>query len=468
MPWLRLARWPGVFVLALGLCACATDRNTASEREIAAALQDAKALAARGYQPSGTHGSEQFVEAWTGPEGALIVNVIMPRDVVDAPVVVYLPGLAGPADEGERWRHAWAEAGYAVLSIQKPSAGGGRRAEGAATGAASMPPPPPQTATAASGPPSGTSAPGAPGGPGGPGGAIMVTHREVDAPTAIAARQALARFALDEIARRAQQRRVPYDRMDPTHIAMTGFDLGADTALTLAGARTGPNDEPMPAVPPQVRAFIALGPYVNVTRADLARVYASVSPPVLTVTGTADADRLGLVDDPHARLAPYTFMPAGAKGLLVLNDGLHDTLAGSLHTMDQSTRGKDARPAQRSGGPGGGGPGGGGPGGGGMGGGGMDGGMSGGGMGGGMSGGMGGGGMGGNSGSPPSGGGGRRNASEDETAQPQIEPYAQYVIVEQITTAYLDAYLKDDPIAREWLQRNAPRWIGARGQWQMK
>ena len=140
MPWLRLARWPGVFVLALGLCACATDRNTASEREIAAALQDAKALAARGYQPSGTHGSEQFVEAWTGPEGALIVNVIMPRDVVDAPVVVYLPGLAGPADEGERWRHAWAEAGYAVLSIQKPSAGGGRRAEGAATGAASMPP----------------------------------------------------------------------------------------------------------------------------------------------------------------------------------------------------------------------------------------------------------------------------------------------------------------------------------------
>ena len=67
------------------------------------------------------------------------------------------------------------------------------------------------------------------------------------------------------------------------------------------------------------------------------------------------------------------------------------------------------------------------------------------------------------------GGGRPRGApTQDDTPQPQIEPYAQYVIVEQVTTAYLDAYVKEDPIAQEWLQRNAPRWIGGRAQWQMK
>ena len=72
------------------------------------------------------------------------------------------------------------------------------------------------------------------------------------------------------------------------------------------------------------------------------------------------------------------------------------------------------------------------------------------------------------SGGPPGGGRHRGEADQHDAPTPQIEPYAQYVLVEQVTTAYLDAYLKDDPIAQEWLQRNASRWIGPRAQWQMK
>jgi hypothetical protein len=431
----------------LGLCACATERSAPSEREIAAAQQEAQTLAARGYQPGASASSEHFVEAWSGPDGALMVDVLMPRDAIAAPVVLYLQSPGGPADEGERWRQAWAKAGYAVLSLQRNLPSGRPRAGSAPPGGAmsstSALPPAPNASMAPS--PSQSNH-----GNAGPANAMAVsplTHREVDAPMAVAARQALAQFALAEIASRAAQHRAPYDRMDSGHVAVAGFDIGADTALALAGARTRNDADTLVAPPPAVRTVIALAPYVNTTRANPARVYASIALPVLTVSGTADADRHGLVDDPHMRLAPYTYMPAGGKGLLVLDGGLYDTLAGSLRPIEHPPRdqerpqplGKDKNERGAGG---------------------MDRGNTNGGMGGGMGGGV--------AGGPPGGGRPRGEADQHDAPTPQVEPYAQYVIVEQVTTAYLDAYLKDDPIAQEWLQRNASRWIGPRAQWQMK
>jgi hypothetical protein len=38
--------------------------------------------------------------------------------------------------------------------------------------------------------------------------------------------------------------------------------------------------------------------------------------------------------------------------------------------------------------------------------------------------------------------------------------------IEAVTTAFLDAYVKRDAIAAEWLGRDAPRWIGERGELQ--
>ena len=37
------------------------------------------------------------------------------------------------------------------------------------------------------------------------------------------------------------------------------------------------------------------------------------------------------------------------------------------------------------------------------------------------------------------------------------------IALEDVSTAFLDAYLKDDPLAREWLARDAKRWLGAAG-----
>jgi hypothetical protein len=37
------------------------------------------------------------------------------------------------------------------------------------------------------------------------------------------------------------------------------------------------------------------------------------------------------------------------------------------------------------------------------------------------------------------------------------------VAVEEISTAFLDAYVRDDAAARAWLAGEAPRWLGATG-----
>jgi hypothetical protein len=35
----------------------------------------------------------------------------------------------------------------------------------------------------------------------------------------------------------------------------------------------------------------------------------------------------------------------------------------------------------------------------------------------------------------------------------------QTVIVERVSLAFLDAFVKEDPVAAEWLARDAVRWI---------
>jgi hypothetical protein len=42
------------------------------------------------------------------------------------------------------------------------------------------------------------------------------------------------------------------------------------------------------------------------------------------------------------------------------------------------------------------------------------------------------------------------------------------IALEDVSTAFLDAYLRGDPLAREWLTRNAKQWLGAAGDLRRK
>lgn len=368
-------------------------------------------LAERGYRPERHFGSESLRQTWFLEEDSVDVALLMPRESGPFPLLLYMPGLGESADAGLAWRQQWAEAGYGVLSLQGEEQGSAALRSERARNAD-----------------------------------FQNLAREAFAQPALQRRARLVTRVLAEVRRRQGAGQGPWTRLDASRPVLAGYDLGAQTALALAGER-GRNGTAL--VPPleRVAAVLALSPHVDGLAGGFAQRYGAVAAPVLLVTGSDDSDSYGLVTNPAARQAPFRYLPEGRATLLLLYGANHRLFAGGADDAG-ATAGKGA-PDGASGGAGGGMGGGrgggmGGPGGG-MGG---PGGGMGGGMGGGPSGGMGGpgGGMdGGDRGGPGMGGGnnGKR----------------QRLYVQHVSTAWLDEQVRQDPIAREWLERNAPAWL---------
>lgn len=345
----------------------------------------------RGYEASVSSMAELYRDIWLHGEDEVTVSLLVPRNGPQSPLIIYLPGMGESAEAGELWRKAWAQAGYAVVSVQ--TARGGALWSSAA---------------------------------GRSGDFARVAREQFDAGT-LATRVGYVDFVLKNIVRRSVAMGGVFGRIDTGRVAVAGFDLGAQTALTLAGEKH-PGIGPLAAMP-SLRAVIAISPHARIS-GGFAERFGGITLPVLSITGTEDADPYGLVDSPHTRQAPFKFMPPGGKYLLVLEDGTHQLLSGALRLMNEEQVIPDSR---RGGGmPGGGGR---------MGG-------PGGGMG--SPGGMGGMRSGGPSGGPPGMGGSRRARGGAQR---------QTVIVERVSLAFLDAFVKQDPVAAEWLARDAVRWL---------
>jgi dienelactone hydrolase len=335
--------------------------------------------------------ADPYRETWLRGDDEVTVSLLVPRGGPPSPLILYLPGLGESAEAGELWRRAWAQAGYAVASVQ--TARGGALWSSAA----------------------------------GRSGDFARVAREQFDEKALSARLGCVDFVLNNIVRRAAAMDGVFGRIDTGRVAVAGFDLGAQTALVLAGEKH-PGIDPLAAMP-SLRAIIALSPHARIS-GGFAERFGDIRLPVLSITGTEDADPYGLVNTPHTRQAPFKFMPPGSKYMLVLDDGTHQMLSGTSRPMSAETDMPDSR---RSGGmPGGGG------------------------RMGGPGGGMGGpGGMGGMRGGGPSGGPSGMGMPRRAGGGAQ----RQTVIVERVSLAFLDAFVKEDPVAAEWLARDAVRWI---------
>lgn len=366
----------------------------------------------RGYDAVAAAAAYPYRETWPYGDDELALNLLVPRGAAPSPLVLYLPGLGESVEAGETWRRSWAHAGYAVACVQTVS------------GAAAW------SASAARNGDFGRAA------------------REQFAVKALAARSKVVEFVLAGMARRAKAGDGVYSRIDTGRVALAGFDLGAQTALALGGERHPDFVAPSLA---GLRAILALSPQAILARGGFAERFGAIRLPTLSVTGSADGDPYGIVDNPHTRQAPFRYMPPGDKYLLVIEDGTHQMLAGSGGPLPGGEDAYGGPPdAPRHGGrrepPGGmgrdnfgGGPSGmGGPGG----------------RGGGM------GGPGGMPGGPPDKTALRRSAGRGMQRQ--------LVIVERVSVAFLDATVKDDPVAREWLLRDAVRWSDPLARLEMK
>jgi len=337
-----------------------------------------------GYLAQQHHVVSMMRESWMLAKDRVDVMLMSPSGSGVFPLIVYLPGLGESAESGAAWRRPWAEAGYAVLSVQTDAAASIRPSKER-------------------------------------GGESRDLAREQFSPQMIDYRQSVLQKALAEVKRRKGGSAVSgFSQLDLEHIAIVGFDLGAQTAMFVAGEGIGAV-APMP-LPESVKCVIAISPYADFSGAGFEQRFKSVHLPVLSVTSMEDTDQYGVVTSAAIRRAPFEYMPPGQKYLLSLFAAPHALLSGK-ETSEELGDGRNASRQAASG----------------------DSGRS--------------GRRGANRGSRSGESGGK--AAATFSGRPSSGAWEQQLrYVQSVTLAYLDALVRSDPVAQKWLDQDASRWMG--------
>ncbi|MDQ2927389.1 MAG: hypothetical protein M3R22_04360 [Pseudomonadota bacterium] len=236
----------------------------------------------------------------------------------------------------------------------------------------------------------------------------------------------------NEALRRAHAGEAAWDRIDWNRVVIAGFDIGAYSAIAMA--RPTRQDDASPLGSVRLRAVLALSPYASVPSGADDALHHVFDIPLLAVTGDADGDPLGVVET-GARSDRLLDRLQGPDQYLLLMAGLtHARLSGSasFDKIAESWASHSAPDAK--------------------------------------------------SGVGDKGGGrsgrGRRATSGDTDRPVQgrdtgrspdgdlspAEARARMAQVVQVSTAFLDAYAKDDARARAWLATSASPWLGASGE----
>lgn len=320
----------------------------------------------RGYVPGSRLAVTETRDRWfEGPDRVDLV-MLAPSGAARVPLVVYLPALGETAAAGALWRRAWAEAGYAVVSLQPERAGEsiGRSALARA-------------------------------------GDFRRLAQTAFSDPELEYRLRLVRRALAALARRSAAGTPPFVNIETRSMGVVGFHLGAQTAAALDTSADI-----------ALRSVVLIGPVIASGGARL--------PPRLVVTASGDEEPYGY--RPRAR--SQTSVADGARYLLALNGGTHSMLAGSDYFAPGQSREAISVPERRDAGR----------------------------------------------------GGEQDNRRPPGAGTVQVLPLRGVPRLEQVpfdprqlaavigvTTAFLDATLRDRPEAVQWLERDASRWLAGTG-----
>jgi dienelactone hydrolase len=227
-----------------------------------------------------------------------------------------------------------------------------------------------------------------------------------------------------------------WTRMDWSRLAIAGYDVGAYAAMAVAGEHVDGAEDVARRL--KVSAVVALSPFASLTGGTSDARYRDIRIPVLSVTSNADGDPLGLLDTAGQRSVPFERMQGQDKYLLTLQDLSHARLGGNAGATVP-----EPSVAERASGVGG-----------------------------------------GDDARPRRGGGQRRDQSESVETLTADRPRAvdhavvrgpsandlrmRAFAVQSVSTAFLDAVMKDDPRARAWLVNDALRWLIGAGTLQRK
>ncbi len=299
--------WQAVALAALVvfLSGCAT-RPPARSQEALVRQFEAKGYASTDHDSVTT---TNFTWLVSGQSVRLILA--QPARGAAAPVVIYLPGLGEPSDSGNRWRTAWAAAGYAVISVQLLD-------DDAVAWQSDL-------ARA---------------------GEFRALGRQHYVGAVMSRRVQLLAEVVAESQRRAAAGEASWQRLDWRKVAVAGFDLGAYTAMTIAGEHVRDAEDAVGRV--RIRAAIALSPYASVAAGSLDTRYRDIHSPVMSVTSDVDGDVLGLVEGAYLRDAPFTHMEGPDKYLLSLRGLPHAALSGGADAKSPKTDADAANHSQEA------------------------------------------------------------------------------------------------------------------------
>lgn len=278
----KACRLPVALLLASALLgACASKPNDLRNPHEAIA-----AFAEKSYQAP-QHGPSQGWDAdFTVAEQPIEVSWLAPAQTTTAaPLVVFLPGLGEGARAGLQWRRTWADAGYAVVSIQPQQYGRGIYSSSEAQA-----------------------------------GTFRGIAQRAYSDKALNERIAVVQQVLNQLRVRGQAGDAQVAGVDWNNVVFAGYDLGAQTAAALAGDSLLKEWQP--------KAVILLSPYVG-PGSPVARV----DTPLLSVTGPHDEDPFSWVDSPERRLAMWRGNPNPGSYQLIAKNAQHQLFSGSLDEL---------------------------------------------------------------------------------------------------------------------------------------
>jgi hypothetical protein len=262
-------------------------------------------------------------------------------------------------------------------------------------------------------------------------GDFVVLAREHFSSAALKRRLQLMHQVFDELVKRHNPSKTSpdYSHLDLSKIAIAGFDLGSQTALGMAELDVNQLQALHP--PGTIKCIIALSPYADFSGKGFKQQFESIQLPVLSVTSQDDGDRFGLVGSPSMRRVPFQYMPPGQKYLLSLADAPHTLISGKDHPGDVKEEAHAAAPEKPT-----------------------------------------------PDKNEGSRGGRHRGGSSPQKSRPESKSQSagwdtgswnsQLTLIKQVTTAYLDALVKDDPVAEDWLSHDASRWVGDSAEFLIK
>lgn len=387
----------GLVFFAAFVEGCSTPSRAEKAYQPVQKIDESKVIefASRGYDSGIEYSIEDTKQSLEIDHTTYQINLAQPKRLGKYPLVIYLPGLGESSEAGIKFRNTWATSGFAVISIQLLKDDETILATPAARE-----------------------------------GDFSYIRHDRYSPEVVSSRMLALSKLFEYLKKGIVDGDEKLSNIDIGHIGVIGFDIGANSAMIVAGEES--QSVSGLKLPLKVSAVVALSPYADFSGSSFDARFRNINLPVLSITGDADDDSHGLVPI-TLHQAPFQYMPTGNKYLLLLADASHAVIGNrtqsndffSAEKSDEGSKKSENESSDKS------------------------------------------------SGKRRSNRNGKQSSSNDSgnSAGPAKRPPAgptqqalMEVAIEQISTVFLNAYVRNDPLAMDWLKNKAQPWLGNIGQ----